>query len=380
MRNTPCYVFDIDRLRSHVMAIRGLFGSIPLTFSIKANTFIMPEIVDLMDHVEVCSPGELSICEQENIPGGKIIYSGVMKEEADITRALSYPVDIITAESIMHMKLIQAAAKKTGHAPRVILRLSSGNQFGMDQADIFRILEQKEEYPDVEIYGYHFYSGTQKKKPEQIRKDIEELKNVIEKGKNEFGFIPSLVEYGPGLATEYFKPEAEQMDRELLESVLPEIRDFSREYPVGIEMGRFIATPCGKYYSTVKDIKTTGGIHYVIMDGGIHHLKYYGQMMAMNIPPITQTPEREEEEEDYCLCGSLCTVADVLIKKVTLKKLQVGDVISFDRCGAYSVTEASALFLSRNLPAVYLYKKGELKCVRDSISSWTINTNNMENK
>lgn len=49
-------------------------------------------------------------------------------------------------------------------------------------------------------------------------------------------------------------------------------------------------------------------------------------------------------DADYTLCGSLCTVADVLVREVKLKKLEIGDILEFAHCGAYSVTEAPALF------------------------------------
>lgn len=65
------------------------------------------------------------------------------------------------------------------------------------------------------------------------------------------------------------------------------LRKFAEEYPLGIEMGRFLAASCGKYYTQVKDLKSTGDANYAILDGGIHHLNYFGQRMAMQVPPIS---------------------------------------------------------------------------------------------
>ena len=76
----------------------------------------------------------------------------------------------------------------------------------------------------------------------------------------------------------------------------------------------------------------------------------------------------------YCICGSLCTVADVLVREVELPKISRGDVILFHCCGAYSVTEGSALFLSRKLPDVYLYSEATgLKMMRGFIETADIN-------
>ena len=78
-------------------------------------------------------------------------------------------------------------------------------------------------------------------------------------------------------------------------------------------------------------------------------------------------------EADYCICGSLCTVADVLVREVTLPELNVGDVICFERCGAYSVTEAPALFLSRELPSIFTKRGDEYTLVRDVVKASKIN-------
>ncbi len=163
-------------------------------------------------------------------------------------------------------------------------------------------------------------------------------------------------------------------DAELLKTVAPVIQDFAKRVPLGIEMGRFIIASCGSYFSSVKDIKSNYGIHYVIMDGGIHHLKYYGQIMAMHSPILAQDIKRDGEKHKYCLCGSLCTVADVLVKEAELHLLQIDDVIEFKKCGAYSITEASSLFLSRDMPIVYLKESGNLLKVRDLVDSSEINT------
>ena len=107
----------------------------------------------------------------------------------------------------------------------------------------------------------------------------------------------------------------------------------------------------------------------------------------MQVPPIKVYAGEVSENEgkngveltelpdtDYTLCGSLCTVADVLVREVKLKKLELGDVLEFGHCGAYSVTEAPALFLSRQLPAIYAYSKEcGYECLREHIPAAEIN-------
>ena len=46
----------------------------------------------------------------------------------------------------------------------------------------------------------------------------------------------------------------------------------------------------------------------------------------------------------------LCTINDILVKRLPLGGLEIGDVLVFEQAGAYCMTEGIALFLSRDLP------------------------------
>ena len=317
-----------------------------------------------------------------------IIYSGVMKEQSDIEQAVFYDVGILTAESLLHVQLENEAVLKFGKAKKkVILRLTSGNQFGMSACDIKKILAEREQYPGLEFYGIHHYSGTQKK-IRQIRKDMQRLEALLTELKADYGFEPQLIEYGPGIGVDYFEAPYEAHDIEMFREALPALLDFAVRYPLGIEMGRFLAAPCGSYLTQVKDRKENSETNYIICDGGIHHLKYHGQTMAMQVPPIQvlsdagDVMDASSWKEDgsgenavpYMICGSLCTVADVLVREAVLPRVDQGNYLLFGRCGAYSVTEGTALFLSRTMPQIYLYKKEKgYLLVRDFVESSQLN-------
>ena len=139
-------------------------------------------------------------------------------------------------------------------------------------------------------------------------------------------------------------------------------------------MGRFLASSCGTYLTSVVDIKNNLGTNYVICDGGINHLKYYGQTMAMQVPPIILLGSDKAYDRSYTLCGSLCTTADLLVRKVELPELKIGDVLAFGRCGAYTITEGTVLFLSRTMPRVMLFsEKDGLRLVRDFYETFNLN-------
>lgn len=371
--NTPSFVFDTDEFKRNAENIKSFLGEIPLVFSIKANPFLLADLPECISMVEVCSPGELKICKNLDVKPEKIIYSGVNKGRDDIEEALRYGAAIITAESPLHIELINEISIKLGVRPNVILRLSSGNQFGMDGAEIEQIVKQRDTLTGLNIAGYHYYSGTQKKK-QKVIDDIAAFESFIEKIEAECGFSPEHVEYGPGMAIEYFNEPYGEKDDEILAETSARLKEFSSKYKLTVEMGRFLASTCGTYLTSVADIKTTDKTNYVICNGGINHIKYYGQVMAMQVPPIAVLND-SETKLSYTLCGSLCTTADILVRKAELPELKIGDTIAFGRAGAYSVTEGIGLFLSRALPRVALYsEKSGLRIVRDFFGTDILNT------
>ena len=61
-----------------------------------------------------------------------------------------------------------------------LLRLTSGNQFGMSSEDVLDVLGRRSEYPNLEFIGIHYYSGTQKKE-KQVKKDLDRLDSFLSK-------------------------------------------------------------------------------------------------------------------------------------------------------------------------------------------------------
>ena len=127
---TPSYIFDIDEFHQRVALVKEAFGEkTGICFSIKANPFLLGYLPETFDKIEVCSPGELTICEKTGIDMSKIIFSGVNKTQADVDRAMDDGVGVFTVESYLHLQQINAAACKRGRCVPVLLRLTAGSQF-----------------------------------------------------------------------------------------------------------------------------------------------------------------------------------------------------------------------------------------------------------
>ena len=75
------------------------------------------------------------------------------------------------------------------------------------------------------------------------------------------------------------------------------------------------------------------------------------------------------------MCGSLCSVNDILAKQLPFPGLEIGDVLAFENTGAYCMTEGISLFLSRELPRVCLVgADGQTRLVRDALPTYPLNS------
>jgi len=380
---TPIYTFDIDILKERIKYLKeSLSKRVKLCYAIKANTFIVKEINDDIDKFEVCSPGEYSICEEANITSEKIVISGVYKERNVIEYMIKTNKQIgrYTVESLEQLELLDELSKKHNLKINILLRLTSGNQFGINEEDIENVIENKDKYTNLNFIGIQYFSGTQKRTNKRLQKEIDYIDEFLARLKEKFNFISEELEFGTGFPVFYFQDD-EFEEKEFLKEFSAGIDNMKYEGKIIIELGRSIAASCGNYLTKVVDKKTNKGQNYAILDGGIHHLVYYGQTMGMKFPHHDVYPARKLENiENWNLMGSLCTINDFIVKQLPVSSLEIGDVFIFKNTGAYCMTEGISLFLSRELPAVALIKNGEIILVREAFKTYMLNKANYKLK
>lgn len=371
---TPFYILDKKAAINRVHEIqKRLPSNAKLCYAIKANAFFTDFLKDEDILFEVCSPGELSICEKTGLNPGKIVFSGVVKTLGDVKKAYSLKVNTITLESKAHCDyLMEAAKSENQHEQAIILRLTGGNQFGMSEKDLTECVEKLEAFPSIKIRGIHFFTGTQKKF-KTIAEEIPFIENFCDKLKSDFGLENLEIEYGAGLPYDYFSGKDEKDNFTALDEFSSLIKSSNFNYV--IELGRYVASPCGKYVTKIADVKGDEKNNYCLIDGGINHINYFGQMMGMKTPHVEHIAQANAFSDtlDYTIAGSLCTTADIVLRKLPLKAPAIGDLLVFGDIGAYSITEGIYLFLSHPLPAVLCNDDGKITVLRNSEETYKLN-------
>ena len=118
MGNPLCHsdsndIFDVNVLKKRIEYLKSKIPeNVKLCYAIKANTFIVKEIENVIDRFEVCSPGEYYICKENNINPSKILISGVNKTPEVIKEMIesNENLNCYTIESMEQFNLIKEIA------------------------------------------------------------------------------------------------------------------------------------------------------------------------------------------------------------------------------------------------------------------------------
>lgn len=378
--STPFYVFDINVLRDRIDYLNSMMPeNVHLCYAMKANPFVVKEIDEIIEKYEICSYGEWNIAKKMGVSDSKMVISGVYKDEISMEDILNNYKngEVFTIESLNQIELLNNLTKEKKKVINIILRLTSGNQFGMCEEEIIEILENRDKYEYLNIMGIQYFSGTQKKLSKRIIKELEYVDEFVLNLKNNLGFVVEELEFGPGFPVVYFETEQDFDEQTYLMEIADKIKNMKYQGHITMELGRSIVASCGSYYTKVVDKKTNKEGNFAVLDGGMNHLVYYGQMMAMKKPMLDILPKREDKIlENWNLVGSLCTINDLIVKQLPVSNLEIGDIFVFKNTGAYSMTEGISLFLSRDLPKVVFVQGGEMKIVRENINTYKFNMPN----
>ena len=379
---TPFYLFDERAIRDQIAHVRSMLPSrVRLCYAMKASSFALPEAARCVELVEVCSEGEYRICEKLGVPDSNIVISGVNKDEDFICELVSGHPGIAryTAESLIQLDMLERASAEAGRSIAVLVRLTSGNQFGMDRSDVFEAIRRMKACDTMTFSGIQYFSGTQKTSSAKHKRELAKLDRLIARIHDELEVDVIELEYGGGLPVEYFDPDREanrRMEDGIVEGLSVAIDAMTYTGPINLELGRSLVASCGSYATRIVDAKTNKGNNFAIVDGGMHQIVYYGHAMALQQPLCHLEPPRDEGDVKlWNICGSLCTTNDILAKQLPLTDVAVGDVLVFEKAGAYCMTEGLSLFLSRDLPRVIMIDcNGEFHLVRDRIETFGLNT------
>lgn len=375
---TPCYIIHNDILEESIQLLKDAlerdWKNSCVGYSFKTNS--LPWVVEKMKQVgfyaEVVSENEYDLACKHNFE--HIIYNGPVKGKRSFFHALEKGA-IINLDAKRELDWLEESGKKdVTIGLRINFNLEEmcpgettggeeGSRFGFSiETGEFAYAMKRLQEMGVKLSGLHLHTSSKTRsiniyralaqKTCELKREYDLNLSFIDIGGGYFGGMDNRPKY-----PDYTKVIAEQLSQE-----------FSMEETMLImEPGTSMITPPIEYLSTVVDVKETYANHLVITDGSrididpLHGKKSYFHQFLYEEEAL----EREVLEKQV-ICGFTCMENDRLFVAENTKALQVGDQISYQKVGGYTMC-LTPLFI-RYFPNVYLEENGEYTIIREA---WT---------
>jgi diaminopimelate decarboxylase len=370
--STPFFAYDRAAIDDRVASLRSaLPRDVHLSYAVKANP--MPAVVQhlarRLDALDVASGAEMRVALDTGIAAGSVSFAGPGKSVAELTQAVAAGV-LVEIESPLEADRLVEAAERLGVRPRVAVRVNpdfevkgsgmrmggGAQQFGVDAETVPMLLKTLHDR-DVEVAGFHVFSGSQNLHAEILASAQESTVDLVLRLSGDLPAEMTYLNIGGGFGIPYYAQDR-PLDLGLVGSRLEEllatrVRPSLPSAQVVIELGRYLVGEAGVYVTRVVDRKISRGKTFLVVDGGMHHQLAasgnFGQVIRRNYP-ITVAAAGDAEEETVQVVGCLCTPLDLLGDKVSLPRAEVGDLVVVHQAGAYGLTASPTAFLSHPAP------------------------------
>jgi diaminopimelate decarboxylase len=322
------------------------------------------------------------------VPCERILLIGPAKSRFELDFAVRHQFRAIVVESEEELDDVESLALHHQTVANVMVRVNpdfqshgvrltmtgASTQFGMETALAVDLVRRIDASTALRWGGLHVYIGTRILDAKAV---VENFKNIIRLAaqlKEQSGVDVPVIDFGGGLGVPYFEGEND-LDLEGLGGELKDILDAHQESNPGtrylLESGRYIVAQCGRYVTTVRQVKQSKNARWILTAGGTNQFSahnFMGGLMRRNFPIqlLPTSPGRSSWPGDANICGPLCTPSDILANKIALPQVMRGDLIAIDNAGAYGYSVSPLGFLSHPSPSEFLWSKGVFSLARAS--------------
>jgi len=358
---TPFYAYSTATLTRHYGLLRAALdghraalGEALIAFAVKANSnlSVLATLARLGSGADTVSEGEIRRALKAGVPGGKIVFSGVGKTDAELAFAIEAGVRQINVESAVELDRLIAMAGDKGAAPEIAIRVNprigaggharittggATDKFGVPAAEAPALYARAAASPHVRPVGLACHIGSQITTLEPLAGAFRALREMTLALRAE-GLEVRRLDLGGGLGVPYHG----QTD-------LPSIEDYVAVAAgvldgLGVEAvfepGRLLAANAGVLVSRVIQINArSDGRRFLVLDAGMNDLMRPALYDAFH--DLVPVRAREGEVGLYDLVGPICESTDVFARDRELPPLQAGDLVAFMSAGAYGAVLAS---------------------------------------
>ncbi|WP_069472706.1 diaminopimelate decarboxylase [Candidatus Marithrix sp. Canyon 246] len=367
---TPCYVYSRATLERHWQVFDNSLKNYRhlVCYAVKANSnlAILNILARLGSGFDIVSGGELERVLRAGGKAEKIVFSGIGKTKAEISRALDVGIRCFNVESEAELYRINEIAANMGKSAPISFRvnpdvdahthpyISTGlkeNKFGIAIDDAINIFTKAASLDNVQITGIDCHIGSQLTETEPFVDALKRVLILIEKLSIQ-GIKLQHIDLGGGLGVVY-DDETPPKPNEYVEALTQVLGD-DFPYEILIEPGRAIAANAGILLTQVEYLKNTADKNFAIVDAGMNDLIRPALYSAwQQIVPVK--PREDEPVQNYDIVGPICETGDFLGKNRDLA-LKEGDLLAIRSSGAYGFVMSSNYNSRPRIPEIMVDK------------------------
>jgi len=389
---TPAYVYSQRAIEDAFDELESGLARLPhlLCFAVKANgnLSLLKLLARRGSGFDIVSGGELEHLAHINVPGKRIVFSGVGKTREEIRAALRYKSGPKSAAGILQFNvesraelevlLEESSRRSFGRAvrPGVSIRvnpdvkagghphISTGlphHKFGIGWREARALYLAHRNSGYIRWQGISAHIGSQIVGLQPFREALQRLASYLLDLRKE-GIALQYLDFGGGLGVRYTSenPVSRKAYARMVANVV-------RPLGVGLllEPGRSIVAPAAVLLSRVIYTKQNSTTSFVIVDAAMNDLARPVLYDAPHpITPVKQSshgPARERHRAD--LVGPVCETGDSFLQNWPIGDVRAGDLVAIWAVGAYGMVQASN-YNGRCRPAEILVSGKKTRLIR----------------
>jgi len=350
---TPCYVYSRAVIEARWRAYDGAFGVRPhlVCYAVKANSnlAVLGVLARLGSGFDIVSGGELERVLAAGGEPGKVVFSGVGKSRAEMSRALQVGIRCFNVESVPELERLDAVAAALGLRAPVSLRVNPDvdpdthpyiatglrdSKFGIPIEEAGAVYGRASALEHLAVVGVDCHIGSQLTSLGPFLDALDRVVRLVDELRAADVPLRHL-DLGGGLGIRYRDERPPEPD-ELVQALLRRLGDTGLE--VLLEPGRSIVGPAGVLLTRVEFVKRTPARDFVVVDAAMNDLLRPALYQAwQGIVPVAPRPG---EGRPCDVVGPVCETGDFLGKGRVLD-VQADDVLAVESAGAYGFVMSS---------------------------------------
>ncbi len=357
---TPVYCYSTEQLADNYHAYQKAMRDVTtddkftICYACKANSnqAVIKMLGRLGAGMDVVSGGEMLRAFKAGIKPEKIVFSGIGKNENELTKAIKNGILQINVECESELGMISKIATQEGKKVQIAFRINPDvnakthakittglreNKFGIDIQTAPKLYAKAKEMPGIVPTGVAVHIGSQLTELEPFAEAFKRVAALVVELREQ-GHLITTVDVGGGLGITYkdeTPPEISQYAALIRDIILP------LKVHVIMEPGRYIAGNAGVLLTRVLHIKEGQGKKFMIVDAAMNDLMRPSLYDAYHPIIPCNEPGNKSLKVVYDVVGPVCETGDTFLTDAEFPKMETGGLLAIMVSGAYGAVMSS---------------------------------------